>query len=93
MHTGKPNANYNCHMDGIPLQCTAGEKNLGVYVTPDISPTLQISKAAAKANSMLGRIIRTFTWLDEERFLALYLTLVKLTGSMLYRSGLPIRRS
>ncbi|XP_076041896.1 uncharacterized protein LOC143025774 [Oratosquilla oratoria] len=77
MHVGKNNANYNYYIDGFPLQTTTEEKDSGVYVTPDTSPTVHISKAADKANSMLGRIKRTFTCMDKEIFLALYTTLVR----------------
>ncbi|XP_076058549.1 uncharacterized protein LOC143035563 [Oratosquilla oratoria] len=63
--------------DVFPLQSTTEEKDLGVYVTPDTSPTEHISKAAAKANSMLGKTERTFTCMDKEIFLALFPTLVR----------------
>ena len=64
-------------MDWILRQSTTEEKDLGVYVTPDTSPTVHISKVAAKANSLLGRIKKTFTCMDKEIFLSLYLTLVR----------------
>ena len=48
------------------------EKDLGVYITADLKPSLQCSKAAAKATAVLGLVRRHFKNLDKEDFLLLY---------------------
>ena len=64
-------------MAGETLRTTMVEKDLGIYITPDLKTTTQVAKAAAKANSMLGRIRNSFTFMDSDMFLALYKTLVR----------------
>ena len=65
-------------MAGETLRPTMVEKDLGIYITPDLKTATQVAKAAAKANSMLGRIRNSFTFIDLDIFLALYKTLVRL---------------
>lgn len=60
MNIGKTNANYSYYMNGNTLQYMVEEKDFGIFVTPDSSPTLHISKAAVKTNSKLGRIKQNF---------------------------------
>lgn len=77
MHIGKHNPGCEYHMAGETLQTTTGEKDLGIYITPDLKAKTQVAKAAAKANSMLGRIRNSFTFMDSDMLLALYKTLVR----------------
>ena len=76
-HIGRSDANYSHYMEGMAVQCTAEEKDLGLYVAWDTSPRVHTSKAAAKANAVLGRVTTTFTCMAQDRFLAFYLTLVR----------------
>ena len=46
------------------------------WVSP-FKASQQVTRAASAANSMLGRIKRTFTCMDKEMFLPLYKTLVR----------------
>ena len=59
------------------LERTVKEKDLGVYVTPDLKSTAHIAIVAARANAVLGQIKKAFTYMDKEMFLALYLTMVR----------------
>lgn len=77
MHLGAKNPAYNYSMGGSALVETTREKDLGVIVTPDLKSADQVTKAAAAANSMLGRVKRTFTYMDKEMFLPIYKTLVR----------------
>ena len=77
MHMGRHNPGYEYHMDGTALGTTEVEKDLGIYITPDLKTATQVARAAAKANSVLGRIKNSFTFMDKDMFLALYKTLVR----------------
>ena len=68
---------YQYLMNGAALERTVEEKDLGVYVTPDLKSSAHVARVAARANSVLGQIRNTFTYMDKEMFLALYLTMVR----------------
>ena len=77
MHFGKNNRKYKYQLGGIELEATEWEKDVGVIVSNDLKPSLQCSKAAAKANQVLGQISRGVTYRDKETFLRLYKTYVR----------------
>ena len=77
MHFGAKNPAYTYSMGGTPLATTVKEKDLGVIITADLKVAEQVTKAAAAANSMLGRVRRTFTYMDKGMFLPIYKTLVR----------------
>ena len=77
MHIGKNNPNFDYQMNNVTLEVTKEEKDLGVYVTPDWKSSTHVSKVAAKANSVVGRIKRTFSYMDCDMFNALYPSLVR----------------
>ena len=76
MHFGTKNPNHEYKMGETTLCTTTREKDLGVLITPSLKSSEQVTKAAAAANSMLGRIRRTFTCMDEIMFMPIYKTLV-----------------
>ena len=41
------------------------EKDVGVLIYEDLKPSLQCSSAAKKANAILGRMSRSFTYRDK----------------------------
>jgi len=57
---------------GIKLQEVTEEKDLGIIVTKDLKPSVQCSKAAAKAMQVLGIIKRNFVLTDAEDFRLLF---------------------
>ena len=77
MHIGRKNPCYNYTMSGSTLSTTSQEKDLGIIIPSNMKPSAQVTKAAASANSMLGRIKHTFTCLDRETLPALYKALVR----------------
>ena len=77
MHVGAQDVDYQYMMNETALEKTVKEKDLGVYVTPDLKSTSHIAIVAARANSVLGQIKNAFTYMDKEMFLALYLTMVR----------------
>ena len=77
MHIGKANPGFSYVLGGTTLQETRREKDLGVVITDDLKSADQVASAAAAANSMLWRIRKTFTCLDEHTVPALYKVLVR----------------
>jgi len=77
MHIGRSNPGYEYQLNQATLEVTNVEKDLGVYVTPDWKSATHVAKAAAKANSMVGWISRTFNYMDCEMFKCLYPSLVR----------------
>ena len=61
MHIGSSNPRYEYQLNNTTLEVTMEEKDLGIYVTPDWKSTTHVAKAAAKANSMVGWIDKTFS--------------------------------
>ena len=54
------------------------EKNLGIYTTNNLKPSMQCMKAASKARSVLGMIRRHFKIIDAEEFHILYDSYIRL---------------
>ena len=52
-------------------------KDLGVWLTDSLTPTLQCQKAANKAMQVMGMIRRSFKYLTKESFLLLYKSLIR----------------
>ena len=77
MHIGRGNPGYTFALGGKTLQETEQEKDLGVLVRNDLKPSDHVCTITAAANSLLWRIQRTFTCLDEETLPALYKALVR----------------
>ncbi|CAL4060479.1 unnamed protein product, partial [Meganyctiphanes norvegica] len=72
MHIGKQVDPFVYYINNVPLSVTHEEKDLGIYVTPDWKSATHVAKVAAKANSMVGRIRHTFTYINKEIFKAVY---------------------
>ena len=66
---------YNLH--GQNLQSTEAEKNVGVILTPDLSPSKMVAKVAARANQVLGISAREVSWRDKITWIQIYKTYVR----------------
>ena len=77
MHIGSKQQNYEYQLNNKVLEVTTVEKDLGIYVTPNMKVATHVAKVAAKANSMVGRIKRTFSYMDDKMFKALYPSLIR----------------
>lgn len=71
MLVGRQNPACDWSTGEATLQVTTAEKGLGVYVLPNLSPSVHIPKTVAKAKSLLGRVEKTVTYVDSEMFLAI----------------------
>ena len=61
MHFGHANQNHSYSLNGKNLNITTDERDLGVLVSDSFKFGNHITKIAAKANSIVGRILRCFT--------------------------------
>ena len=77
MHFGNNNPNYLYHINGRLLETCSTHKDLGVTISDDLKPDEQIAKCVAKANSMVGMIRRTFSYVDNDIFLKTYKVFVR----------------
>ena len=75
MHIGRTlNSTYKMDISNtcIDLCEVESEKDLGLWVTSSLKPSLHCDKAAAKATKILGILKRTFPVMSKELFLFLY---------------------
>jgi hypothetical protein len=80
MHVGHfHDTNYQMVEDNTvrKLTATTEEKDLGVIITSNLKPSVQCTKSASKAQSILGMIKRNFKALKKEDFLILYKSYVR----------------
>ena len=68
---------YNESRQIINLEKTEGEKDVGVLVDEKLTFRRHIQAQISKANSIMGLIRRTYTYLDEESFKYLFKALVR----------------
>ena len=72
LHFGNNNPNHNYFINGHQLSTVEEEKDLGVYITNSCTPRRHVSIAAAKANQVLGQLLRSITYRDSYTFVKLY---------------------
>ncbi|BHF83910.1 hypothetical protein SprV_0902705800 [Sparganum proliferum] len=65
------------HLNGIPLQEEDAQKDLGVWVTASLKPSLHCSKVAKSAMSVLYLVKRSFSTFDEDCFVKVFRTFVR----------------
>ena len=53
------------------------EKDLGIWFSSDLKPSVHVAKAVSKANQILGLIRRTFTYIDIPLMKQLFISLVR----------------
>ena len=74
MHLGRRgNSGAEYMMEDTVLESTRAEKDIGVMIHDSLKPSLHCTKAAAKANAVLGQISRAVLYRDSETFVRLYL--------------------
>ena len=77
MHFGKDNPRQEYTMDGVALESSKQEKDLGVLIDDNLKPKAQCSKAASNANMILGQLMRGCTWRDPANLTKLYKVYVR----------------
>ena len=79
MHISKKNdySSPQYHLCGNQLKAVSEVKDLGIYITSNLSWSMQANKCANKANSVLGFIRRAMGPNNPELFSKLYKSLVR----------------
>ena len=72
MHIGKGNPRLTYQMEGSSIADVAVEKDIGFWITDDLSSSTHVSKARCKALAEIARIRRNFTYIDKRAFCVLY---------------------
>nr|VZI39880.1 unnamed protein product [Spirometra erinaceieuropaei] len=65
------------HLNGVSLQEVDAQKDLGVWVTASLKPSLHCSKVAKSAMSVLYLVKRAFSTFDEDCFVKVFRTFVR----------------
>ena len=77
IHFGHSNPRHTYSLNGNNLAVSSEERDLGVIVSESFKFGNHVAKIAAKANSIVGRINRTFMYMDVDMFKTIYKTLVR----------------
>jgi Reverse transcriptase (RNA-dependent DNA polymerase)/Endonuclease-reverse transcriptase len=72
MQVGRRNEPHTYSLNGIQLEYTEEERDIGVLVSKTLKPSAQCCKAARTATTVLGQITRSFKCRDKKTFVALY---------------------
>ena len=62
----------------MELGAVEEENDLRVMVHQSLKPSTQVAAAAKKANQVLGKILRAFTYRDKTHFIRLFTSRVRL---------------
>ena len=77
LHLGSNNPQFVYNMEGVTLNAASNQKDLGVFVDQSAKSSLQVSKAAQKANRVLGQLLRSFKCREKNVMVQLYKTFVR----------------
>ena len=72
MHLGKNNPNLTYHINGMEIKEVTTEKDIGFWISNDLSNTTHVHKARARALGEIARIRRNFSFIDKRAFCVLY---------------------
>ena len=72
MHIGRNNPGLAYSINGTQIESVTVEKDIGFWISDDLSPSTHVSKARSKALGELSRIRRNFSYIDKRAFCVLY---------------------
>ena len=77
LHFGRGNPNYSYTMNGYApagtvLESVSEEKDVGVWISTTMKPSLNCQKAANKGNAVLGQMARAVSYRDRITWIKLY---------------------
>ena len=72
LHIGRNNPRLTYLMDGAEISTVQVEKDIGFWVTEDLSLTMHVQKAKSKAMAEICRIRRNFSYINKRAFCILY---------------------
>lgn len=77
LHIGNNNPQQKYYMNGIELETTDQEKDIGVIINGNLKPAKQCQKSAATAGVVLRQIAKNFHYRDKNIFKNLYCQYVR----------------
>ena len=77
LHMGKTNPKFPYQINGTQMKVVEEEKDLGVLIHQSGTPSSQVAKAAKKANSVLGQLLRALSYRDKITYVKLYKEFVR----------------
>ena len=72
LHIGKGNPGLPYEMNGTEISTVTLEKDIGFWISDDLSPTAHVQKARGKALAEIIRIRRNFSYIDKRALYILY---------------------
>ena len=72
MHVGRNNPGLPYTINGMQIESVTTERDIGFWISNDLSPSTHVSKARSKALGKICRIRRNFTFIDKRAFCVLY---------------------
>ena len=72
MHLGRNNPGLSYSVNGTDIKAVTSEKDIGYWITDDLSTTTHIHKARSRALGEIARIRRNFSYIDKRAFCVLY---------------------
>ena len=69
MHIGKNNPGLPYKINGTQIESVTVEKDVGFWISDDLSPSTHVSKARSKALGEISRIRRNFSFMDKKSIL------------------------
>ena len=72
MHLGKNNPGLPYMINGTVIETVKTEKDIGFWITSDLSTATHVNKARCKALGEIDRIRRNFSYIDKRAFCVLY---------------------
>ena len=72
MHLGRDNPRLPYSIDGNEIEVVSTEKDIGFWISEDLSPSTHVHKARNKALGEIRRIRRNFSFIDKQAFCLLY---------------------
>ena len=72
MHVGRNNPGLPYTINGMQIESVTTERDMGFWISNDLSPSTHVSKARSKALGEICRIRRNFTFIDKRAFCVLY---------------------
>jgi hypothetical protein len=77
MHVGVNNPGYGYYMRGTTLGTTQAERDIGVTITRNLTPSAHCSKAAGRAMAVLSQFKWNFHYRNRHTFVKLYTQYVR----------------
>ena len=72
MHIGKENPGLSYSINGEVISTVETEKDIGFWISNDLSTSTHVHKARGKAMAEIHRIKRNFSYIDKRAFCVLY---------------------